>query len=48
MKLKMTIKQFREILKTANPKYPITIILDGIDKSEREELTQLLKKTKRG
>ena len=48
MKLKMTIQQFKEILNNANPKFPITIIMKGIDKQEREELTQLLKKTKRG
>ena len=48
MKLKMTIQQFKEVLNFADPKYPITIILKGIDAKEREELRQLLKKTKRG
>jgi hypothetical protein len=48
MKLKMTIQQFKEILNNANPKFPITILLSGIDRQEREELTQLLKKSKRG
>jgi hypothetical protein len=48
MKLKMTISQFKEILNNVNPKFPITILLSGIDQAEREELTQLLRKTKRG
>lgn len=46
MKLKITTSQFKEILNSVNPKYPITIIMKGIDKVEREELTQLLKRIK--
>ena len=32
----------------AHQEAELTIIMKGIDKQEREELTQLLKKTKRG
>ena len=46
MKLKMTISQFKEILNNVNPKFPITILLSGIDQAEREELIKLLKRKK--
>ena len=44
MKIKITIQQFKEVLNFADPKYPITIILKGIDAKEREELVKIIRK----
>jgi hypothetical protein len=46
MKIKITIKQFKDVLNFVNPKYPITIIMKNIDLKEREELMKILKKKK--
>lgn len=43
MKIKLTIGQLKKILKTQSPKYPITIMMTGIDKAELAELVTLLK-----
>jgi endonuclease V-like protein UPF0215 family len=44
MKLKITLDQLKKILKTEKPKFPITIIMAGIDRKELEEVIKLLKK----
>lgn len=46
MKLKITIEQLKRVLQTEKPKYPITIIMKGIDKEEMKELAKLLKDKK--
>lgn len=46
MKLKITIEQLKKVLQTEKPKYPITIIMKGIDKEEMKELVKLLKDKK--
>ncbi len=47
MKIRLTIDQFKKILKTEKPKYPITIFLKGIDKEEIKTLVKMLKDDRR-
>jgi|GEM_PF-2181070 len=44
MKLKITIDQLKQILKTEVPKYPIEIMMSKVDKSELLKIGNLLKK----
>ena len=44
MKLKITIKQLRELLKTQAVKYPIEIMMSKVDQSELLKIGNLLKK----
>jgi hypothetical protein len=44
MKLKMTISQLREILKTEVPKFPVEIMMSKVDQSELLKIGNLLKK----
>lgn len=44
MKLKITISQLREVLKTQPPKYPIEIMMSKVDQSELLKIGNLLKK----
>lgn len=44
MKLKITISQLREVLKTQPPKYPIEIMMNKVDQSELLKIGNLLKK----
>lgn len=46
MKLKLTLSQLKKVLQTEKAKYPITIIMKGIDEMELEELIRLLKAQK--
>lgn len=46
-KLKITLSQLREILRTEKPKFPLLLIMDGITDKELEELYKLLKKKKK-
>lgn len=43
MKIRLTIDQFKKVLKTEKPKFPITIIMKGIDKEELKALVKTLK-----
>ena len=47
MKIRMTIDQLKKILKTEKPKYPITIIMKGIDKEQFKELVKTLKENRK-
>ena len=42
-KMKITTKQLIRVLQTELPKYPIKIIMAGVDKEELEEIIKLLK-----
>lgn len=44
MKLKLTISQLREILKTEAPKFPVEIMMNKVDQSELLKIGKLLKK----
>lgn len=44
MKLKITINQLREVLKTEVPKFPIEIMMSKVDQSELLKIGNLLKK----
>jgi hypothetical protein len=44
MKLKITISQLREILKTEVPKFPVEIMMSKVDQSELLKIGNLLKK----
>ena len=44
MKLKITISQLREILKTQPPKYPVEIMMSKVDREELFLIGNLLKK----
>ena len=44
MKLKITINQLREILKTESPKFPVEIMMKNIDQNELLKIGNLLKK----
>lgn len=46
-KLKITLPQLLKVLETQKPKYPITIVMNGIDKAEVEKLVDILKKEKK-
>ena len=46
MKLIMTLAQLKKVLKTEEAKYPIKIIMKGIDKAELMELVKVLKAKK--
>lgn len=47
MKIRLTLPQLKKILQTEDPKYPITIIMKGIDKVELKEVIKILKEKKR-
>ena len=42
-KIKITAEQLIRILETEPPKFPITIVMKGMDKAEMDELVKLLK-----
>lgn len=44
MKLKITINQLREILKTESPKFPVEIMMKNVDQNELLKIGNLLKK----
>ena len=44
MKMKITLEQLKMVLTTEKPKYPITVVMNGIDKSELKDVIKLLKK----
>ncbi|SFQ45228.1 CBS domain-containing protein [Flavobacterium akiainvivens] len=44
MKIKITLEQLKRVLTTEKPKYPITVVMKGIDKAELEDVVKLLKK----
>lgn len=44
MKLKITINQLREILKTEAPKFPVEIMMKKVDQNELLKIGKLLKK----
>lgn len=46
MRLKITIKQLGEVLKTQPVKYPIEIIMKNVDREELKQIVQLLNKKK--
>ena len=46
MRLKITIKQLGEVLKTQPVKYPIEIMMKNVDREELKEIGKLLKKKK--
>ncbi len=43
MKLKLTISQLREVLKTEAPKFPIEIMMSKVDQNELLKIGNLLK-----
>jgi len=43
----MTLAQLKKVLNTEEPKYPIKIIMKGIDKAELMELIKVLKAKKK-
>ena len=45
-KLKITTKQLIAILKTEKSKFPVTVIMKGIDQEELDLIGKLLKKNK--
>ncbi len=47
MKLKITISQLREVLKTEAPKFPVEIMMSKVDQSELLKIGNLLKEPKR-
>lgn len=47
-KLKISITQLMTILQTEKPKFPLYIIMDGIDKEELKKLIKLLNAKKKG
>jgi len=47
MKIRLTLAQLKRILKTEKAKYPITIIMAGIDRAELQELLKLLREKKK-
>jgi len=47
MKVKLTLAQLKKILQTEEPKFPITIIMAGIDKDELKEVVKILKAKKK-
>lgn len=48
MKLKISLNQLRELMKTEAPKFPVEILMSKIDQSELMKIGNLLKKSKRG
>ena len=48
MKVRMTIRQLKKVLENEIAKFPITVIMSGIDKEELKELIEILKKNKKG
>ncbi len=44
MKIKMTLEQLKMVLTTEKPKYPITVVMKGIDINELKDVIKLLKK----
>lgn len=44
MKLKITINQLREVLKTQPPKFPVEIMMGNVDQAELLKIGNLLKK----
>lgn len=44
MKIKITLAQLKKVLTTEKPKYPITVIMKGIDEAELKDVIKLLKK----
>lgn len=44
MKIKITLAQLKTVLTTEKPKYPITVIMNGINKTELKDVIKLLKK----
>lgn len=44
MKLKITISQLREVLKTEAPKFPVEIMMNSVDQSELLKIGNLLRK----
>lgn len=44
MKLKLTISQLSEILKTEAPKFPVEVIMSKVDQAELLKIGNLLKK----
>jgi len=44
MKLKITISQLREVLKTQPPKFPVEIFMSKVDQAELLKIGNLLKK----
>ncbi len=47
MKIRLTIEQLKKVLKTEKPKYPIKIIMKGIDKEQLKELVNTLKEDRK-
>lgn len=47
MRVKLTLDQLKKVLKTEEAKFPITIIMDGIDREELKELIKILKAKKK-
>ena len=47
MKVKLTLAQLKKILQTEEPKFPITIIMSGIDREELKDVVKLLKAKKK-
>jgi hypothetical protein len=46
MKLKITVDQLKKLLENQPPKFPITVIMKGIDQSELDMIGKLLRKKK--
>lgn len=44
MKLKITLSQLKEILKTQPPKFPVEIMMSKVDQNELLKIGKLLKK----
>lgn len=44
MKLKITVDQLKKILENQPAKFPVTIIMKGIDQSELDLIGKLLRK----
>lgn len=44
MKLKITVRQFKEILKTQPPKFPVEVMMQNVDGNELLKIGKLLKK----
>ena len=48
MKVKLTLAQLKRILETEQPKYPITIVMAGLDRDEVMEIAKILQSKKKG
>ena len=44
MKLKITISQLKEVLRTEAPKFPIEVMMQNVDANELLKIGKLLKK----